>query len=86
MFKIKNLIDQVENLVVKNTPKDELDMNIPPPLGYGDPTIYRRRHVYSHPPHITCDNHSTGDMCCIMQGGRGSGSPRHAVRMDSPRV
>ncbi len=51
MFEIKNLIDQVEKLVVGNAPNKELDVSIPPPLGYGDPTIYRRRHVYSRPPH-----------------------------------
>jgi hypothetical protein len=61
MFKIKNLIDHVEKLVVRNAPDKELDVSIPPPLGYGDPTIYRRRRVYSRPPNITCDNHFLGD-------------------------
>jgi hypothetical protein len=53
MFKIKNLIDQVEKLVVGNAPDEELDMSIPPPSGYGDLMIYRRRRIYSRPPHIT---------------------------------
>jgi hypothetical protein len=53
MFEVKNLIDQVEKLVVGNAPSEELDVSIPPPLGYEDPRIYRRRRVYSRPPHIT---------------------------------
>ncbi len=53
MFKIKNLIDQEEKLVVGNAPDKDLDVSIPPPLGYGDPTINRRRHDCSRPPHIT---------------------------------
>jgi hypothetical protein len=56
MFEIKNPIDQVEKLVVGNAPNEELDVSIPPPLGNGDPMIYRRRHIYSHLPHITCNN------------------------------
>jgi hypothetical protein len=61
MFEIKNLIDQVEKLAVGSAPNKELDMSIPPPLGYGDPRIYRRRRVYSRLPHITCGNHFSGD-------------------------
>jgi hypothetical protein len=61
MFKIKNLIDQVEKLVVGNAPNKELDVSIPPPSGYGDLMIYKRRCIYySCPPHITCDIHFFG--------------------------
>ena len=48
-------------------------MSIPPPLGYGDPTIYRRRRVYSRPPHITCDNHFSGDNVLDYAGWKGFG-------------
>jgi hypothetical protein len=73
MFEIKNLIDQVEKLVVRNAPDKELDMSIPPPLGYGDPTIYRRRRIYSRPPHITCNNHFLGDNILDYAGQKGFG-------------
>ena len=73
MFGIKNLIDQVEKLVVGNAPNEELDVSIPPPLGYRDPTIYIRRRVYSRPPHITCDNFFLGDNVLDYAGWKGFG-------------
>jgi hypothetical protein len=72
MFKIKNLIDQVQKLVVRNAHK-ELDVSIPPPSSYGDPTIYRRRRVYSRPPHITCNNHFLADNVLDYAGRKGFG-------------
>jgi hypothetical protein len=56
-FELKNLINQVEELVAGNATNEELDVSIPPPSGVSAPTIYRRRCIYSRPPHITCDNH-----------------------------
>jgi hypothetical protein len=32
-----------------------------PPNLCKPPTTYTRRHIYSSPPHITCDNHFSGD-------------------------
>jgi hypothetical protein len=71
MFEINNLIDQVEKLVFGNAPDEELDVSIPPPLGYGDPMIYRRRCIYSHPLHITCNNHFLGDNVLDYAGQEG---------------
>ncbi len=73
MFKIKTLIDQVEKLVVENAPDKELDMGVPPPTGYSDPMIYRRRRVYSRSPHITCNNHFLGDNVLNYAGQKGFG-------------
>jgi hypothetical protein len=86
MFEIKNLIDQVEKLVVGNAPNKELDVSIPPPLGYRDPTFYRRRRVYSCPPHINATIIFWVMMCWILWGDRGLGSPRNAIGINSLRI
>jgi hypothetical protein len=85
MFAIKNLIDQVEKLVVRNAPNKELDMSIPPPSGYGDPMIYRRRRVYSRPPHITCNNHFLGDNVLVHAGWKGFGITQTCRWDQSPK-
>ena len=36
---------------------EELNTITIPPYGVGTSTIYQRRHIYSCPFHITCDNH-----------------------------
>ncbi len=56
-FEIKNLINQVDKLVVGNVPEDNLTVTIPPPSGYGEAMTDVRRRIYLRPPHITCDNH-----------------------------
>ena len=50
-FELKELIDQVDKLVVGNAPNEDLMFTVPPPLGFGQPTTYMRRRIYSCPPH-----------------------------------
>ena len=70
-FEIKNLIDQLEKLVVGRVASEELNTTVPPPSGYGKPTTYRKRCIYPQPPHITCDNHFSGDNVLDYAGERG---------------
>jgi hypothetical protein len=72
-FEIKYLIDQVEKLVVGNASDEDLTFTVPPPSGFGEPTTYTRRRIYSCPPHITCDNHFSGDNVLDYAGGKGFG-------------
>jgi hypothetical protein len=46
---------------------------VPPPSGHGVLTSYTRRRIYLHPPHITCDNHFSGDNVLDYAGERGFG-------------
>ena len=71
-FEIKNLIDQLNKLVVGRVASEELKTSVPPPSGYGEPTTCRKRCIYPRPPHITCDNHVLA-------------SHRHVVGTDIPR-
>ncbi len=72
--------------MVKNSPNKELEVSIPPPLGYRDP-ISTGGGVFTH---ALLTSHATITfwviMCWIMRGRRGSGSPRHAVGINSLRV
>ncbi len=72
-FEIKNLIDQVDRLVVGNAPEEDLTVTIPPPSGYREETAYVRRRIYSRPLHITCDNHFSGDSVLDYAGRKGFG-------------
>ena len=74
-FEIKNLIDQIEKLVIVGgiATDDEHNVSIPPPSGHGTPAVYRRRQIYSRPPHLTCDNHFSGDNVLDYAGSKGFG-------------
>ena len=72
-FEIKNLIDQLDKLVVGRVASEELKTSVPPPSGYGEPTTYRKRCIYPRPPHITCDNHFSGDNVLDYAGEKGFG-------------
>ena len=65
-FEIKNLIDQVEKLIVGNATDEELTIRILPPWGISgvhEEISYKRRPIFLRPPHITCDNHFLGGQC-----------------------
>ncbi len=79
-FEIKNLINQVNRLVVGNAPEEALTVTIPPPSGYGEATTYVRRCIYSHPPHITCDNHFSGNNVLDYAGRNGFGITQTCCR------
>jgi hypothetical protein len=70
--------------VAGNATDEELDVSIPPPSGVGAPTIYRRRCIYSHPPHITCDNHFLGDNVLDYAGRKGFGITQTCRRDQFP--
>ena len=72
-FEIKYLIDHIEKLVVGNAPNDELNVVVRPPSGHGESTSYTRRRIYLRPPHITCDNHFSGDNVLDYAGERDFG-------------
>jgi hypothetical protein len=72
-FEIKYLIDHIEKLVVGNAPNEELNVVLCPPSGHGESTSYTRRRIYLRPPHITCDNHFSGDNVLDYAGERGFG-------------
>ena len=72
-FEIKYLIDHAEKLVVGNAPDEDLQVMVSPPSGQGEPTTYMRRRIYTRPPHITCDNHFSGDNFLDYAGERGFG-------------
>jgi hypothetical protein len=46
---------------------------IPSPSGYGEARRYVRRRIYSHPPHITCDNYFSGNNVLDYAGRKGFG-------------
>ena len=81
-FEIKNLIDQVEKLIVGNATDEELTIRILPPRGISgvhEEISYKR-------PHITCDNHFSGDNVLDYAGQKDLESRRHCVGIDSPQV
>lgn len=63
-------------MIVGNATDEELTICILPPwgiLGVHEEITYKRRPIFSRPPHITCDNHFSGDNVLDYAGLKGFG-------------
>ena len=72
-FELWYLMNQVSDLLIKPTPEADVTFQVPTASGVGAGQSFSKRRIYRQGPHITVDNHFSGDDILDDAGKQGFG-------------
>ncbi|KAL7528119.1 hypothetical protein ACHAXR_005384 [Thalassiosira sp. AJA248-18] len=79
------LLNDIDDLIQGRRTNDESSFTVPNEFICGDASTYAKKKIYQSPPHITADNHFSGEHVLDLAGGKGYGLTMTTRRDRYPR-